>query len=137
MKQKSIASICKPAVTLLAAAAIILLCRKGIIPVHTILLLTMEEGIIRILLRLLPVQATILANLILIGMILSTLKQQMKWKQKNSPRQHRSHPHCGRQRATSDLQREDFPIRSMSPETSDIISSHCLTSRSDRTETKF
>lgn len=38
MKQKSIASICKPAVTLLAAAVIILLCRKGIIPVHTILL---------------------------------------------------------------------------------------------------
>ena len=47
MKQKSIASICKPAVTLLAAAAIILLCRKGIIPVYTILLLTIAEGIIR------------------------------------------------------------------------------------------
>lgn len=58
MKQKSIASICKPAVTLLAAAAIILLCRKGIIPVYTILLLTMAEGIIRILLRLLPFLAT-------------------------------------------------------------------------------
>ena len=43
MKQKSIASICKPAVTLLAAAVIILLCRKGIIPVHTILLLTIAE----------------------------------------------------------------------------------------------
>lgn len=59
MKQKSIASICKPAVTLLAAAVIILLCRKGIIPVHTILLLTMAEGIIRILLKLLPFLATI------------------------------------------------------------------------------
>lgn len=70
MKQKSIASICKPAVILLAAAAIILLCRKDIIPVHTILLLTMAEGIIRILLRLLPFLATILAILILIGMIL-------------------------------------------------------------------
>ena len=70
MKQKSITSICKPAVTLLAAAAIILLCRKGIIPVHTILLLTMAEGIIRILLRLLPFLATILAILIPIGMIL-------------------------------------------------------------------
>lgn len=70
MKQKSIASICKPAVTLLAAAAIILLCRKGIIPVYTILLLTMAEGIIRILLRLLPLLATILTILILIGMIL-------------------------------------------------------------------
>ena len=68
MKQKSIASICKPAVTLLAA--IILLCRKGIIPVYTILLLTMAEGIIRILLRLLPFLATILSILILIGMIL-------------------------------------------------------------------
>ena len=134
MKQKSIASICKPAVTLLAAAAIILLCRKGIIPVYTILLLTIAEGIIRILLRFL---ATILTILILIGMILETLKQQMKWKQKNSPRQLRSHPHCGRQRAASGLQREDFPIRLMSPETSGIISSHCLTSRSDRTETKF
>ena len=70
MKQKSIASICKPAVTLLAAAAIILLCRKGIIPVYTILLLTLltiAEGIIRILLRFL---ATILTILILIGMIL-------------------------------------------------------------------
>lgn len=55
MKQKSIASICKPAVTLLAAAAIILLCRKGII---------------RIVLRLLPFLATILSILILIGMIL-------------------------------------------------------------------
>ncbi|MCS3139027.1 hypothetical protein NXW25_20645 [Bacteroides ovatus] len=54
MKQKSIASICKPAVTLLAAAVIILLCRKGIIPVHTILLLTIAESIIRILLKLLP-----------------------------------------------------------------------------------
>lgn len=53
MKQKSIASICKPAVTLLAAAVIILLCRKGIIPVHTILLLTIAESIIRILLKLL------------------------------------------------------------------------------------
>ena len=40
MKQKSITSICKPTVTLLAAAAIILLCRKDIIPVYTILLLT-------------------------------------------------------------------------------------------------
>lgn len=70
MKQKSIASICKPAVTLLAAAAIILLCRKGIIPVYTLLLLTMAEGIIRILLRLLPFLATILSILILIGMIL-------------------------------------------------------------------
>ena len=70
MKQKSIASICKPAVTLLAAPAIILLCRKGIIPVHTILLLTMAEGIIPILLRLLPFLATILSILILIGMIL-------------------------------------------------------------------
>lgn len=70
MKQKSITSICKPAVTLLATAAIILLCRKGIIPVHTILLLTMAEGIIRILLRLLPLLATILTILILIGMIL-------------------------------------------------------------------
>ena len=67
MKQKSIASICKPAVTLLAAAAIILLCRKGIIPGYTILLLTIAEGIIRILLRFL---ATILTILILIGMIL-------------------------------------------------------------------
>ena len=45
MKQKSIASICKPAVTLLAAAVIILLCRKGIIPVHTILLLTMADSV--------------------------------------------------------------------------------------------
>ena len=62
MKQKSIASICKPAVTLLAAAAII--------PVYTILLLTMAEGIIRILLKLLPLLATILTILILIGMIL-------------------------------------------------------------------
>ena len=70
MKQKSIASICKPAVTLLAAAAIILLCRKDIIPVHTILLLTMAEGIIRILPKLLPLLATILTILILIGMIL-------------------------------------------------------------------
>ena len=33
----------------------------------------------------------------------------MKWKQGNSPRQLRSHPHCGRQRAASGLQREDFP----------------------------
>ena len=47
-----------------------LLCRKDIIPVHTILLLTMAEGIIRILLRLLPFLATILSILILIGMIL-------------------------------------------------------------------
>lgn len=70
MKQKSIASICKPAVTLLAAAAIILLCRKGIIPVYTILLLTMAEGIIRILLKLLLFLATILTILILIGMLL-------------------------------------------------------------------
>ncbi len=70
MKQKSIASICKPAVTLLAAAAIILLCRKGIIPVYTILLLTMAEGIIRILPKLLPLLATILTILVLIGMIL-------------------------------------------------------------------
>lgn len=70
MKQKSIASICKPAVTLLAAVATILLCRKGIIPVHTILLLTMAEGIIRILLRLLPFLMTILTILILIGMLL-------------------------------------------------------------------
>ena len=60
-----------------------------------------------------------------------------KWKQENSPRQLRSHPHCGRQREASGLQREDFPIRLMSPEISGIISSHCLTSRSDRTETKF
>ena len=67
MKQKSITSICKPTVTLLAAAAIILLCRKDIIPVYTILLLTIAEGIIRILLRFL---ATILTILILIGMIL-------------------------------------------------------------------
>ena len=70
MKQKSITSICKPAVTLLATAAIILLCRKGIIPVHTILLLTIAEGIIRILLRFLPFLATILTILVLIGMIL-------------------------------------------------------------------
>ena len=70
MKQKSIASICKPADTLLAAAVIILLCRKGIIPVHTILLLTIAESIIRILLKLLPFLATILTILILIGMLL-------------------------------------------------------------------
>lgn len=70
MKQKSIASICKPAVTLLAAAVIILLCRKGIIPVHTILLLTIAESIIRILLKLLPFLAAILTILILIGMLL-------------------------------------------------------------------
>lgn len=38
--------------------------------VYTILLLTMAEGIIRILLRLLPFLATILSILILIGMIL-------------------------------------------------------------------
>ena len=70
MKQKSIASICKPEVTLLAAAALRLQCRNGIKPVYTILLLTMAEGIIRILLRLLPFLATILSILILIGMIL-------------------------------------------------------------------
>ena len=29
----------------------------------------------------------------------------MKWKQENSPRQLRSHPHCGRQREASGLQR--------------------------------
>lgn len=32
----------------------------------------------------------------------------MKWKQENSPRQLRSHPHCGRQREASGLQRR-FP----------------------------
>ena len=33
----------------------------------------------------------------------------MKWKQENSPRQLRSHPHCGRQREASRPAKRRFP----------------------------
>ena len=70
MKQKSITSICKPAVTLLATAAIILLCLKGVIPFHAILFLLIAGGIIRFMARIISFPATVLAILILIGMLL-------------------------------------------------------------------
>ena len=70
MKLQLIAGICRSTVTLVMKAGVILLCLKGIIPVHTILLLTIAESIIRILLKLLPFLATILTILILIGMLL-------------------------------------------------------------------
>ena len=70
MKLQLIAGICKSTVTLVMKAGVILLCLKGVIPFHAILFLLIAGGIIRFMARIISFPATVLAILILIGMLL-------------------------------------------------------------------
>ena len=70
MKLQLIAGICRSTVTLVMKAGVILLCLKGVIPFHAILFLLMAGGIIRFMARIISFPATVLAILILIGMLL-------------------------------------------------------------------
>lgn len=67
MKLQLIETVCKQAVTLVLLVGICLLCRKGIVPVYTIVLLLLSGGIIRLFFRMLSLVVKILIVLLIIG----------------------------------------------------------------------
>lgn len=67
MKLQLIETVCKQAVTLVLLVGICLLCRKGIVPVYTIVLLFLSGGIISLFFRMLSLVVKILIVLLIIG----------------------------------------------------------------------
>lgn len=67
MKLQLIETVCKQAVTLVLLIGICLLCRKGIVPVYTIVLLLLSGGIISLFFRMLSLVVKVLVVLLIIG----------------------------------------------------------------------
>lgn len=70
MKLQLIETVCKQVVTLVLLVGICLLCRKGIIPVYTIVLLFLSGGIISLFFRMLSLIVKILIVLLIIGIFI-------------------------------------------------------------------
>ena len=70
MKLQLIETVCKQAVTLVLLVGIFLFCRKGIVPVYTIVLLFLSGGIISLFFRMLSLIVKILIVLLIIGIFI-------------------------------------------------------------------
>ncbi|RGN59197.1 MULTISPECIES: hypothetical protein [unclassified Bacteroides] len=70
MKLQLIETLCKQVVTLVLLIGICLLCRKGIIPVYTIVLLFLSGGIISLFFRMLSLVVKVLIVLLVIGIFI-------------------------------------------------------------------
>ncbi len=70
MKLQLIETVCKQAVTLVLLVGICLLCRKGIVPVYTIVLLFLSGGIISLFFRILSLIVKVLIVLLIIGIFI-------------------------------------------------------------------
>lgn len=70
MKLQLIETVCKQAVTLVLLVGICLLCRKGIVPVYSIVLLFLSGGIISLFFRMLSLIVKFLIVLLIIGIFI-------------------------------------------------------------------
>lgn len=70
MKLQLIETVCKQAVTLVLLVGICLLCRKGIVPVYSIVLLFLSGGIISLFFRMLSLIVKVLIVLLIIGIFI-------------------------------------------------------------------
>lgn len=70
MKLQLIETVCKQAVTLVLLVGNCLLCRKGIVPVYTIVLLFLSGGIISLFFRMLSLVVKVLIVLLIIGIFI-------------------------------------------------------------------
>lgn len=70
MKLQLIETVCKQAVTLVLLVGICLLCRKGIVPIYTIVLLFLSGGIISLFFRMLSLIVKVLIVLLIIGIFI-------------------------------------------------------------------
>lgn len=70
MKLQLIETVCKQAVTLVLFVGICLLCRKGIVPVYTIVLLFLSGGIISLFFRILSLIVKVFIVLLIIGIFI-------------------------------------------------------------------
>lgn len=70
MKLQLIETVCKQVVTLVLLVGICLLCRKGIVPVYSIVLLFLSGGIISLFFRMLSLIVKVLIVLLIIGIFI-------------------------------------------------------------------